>query len=99
MAEINELLLTDEEMDKVGFDMGSPFGITDRYTVGRAIAQAQLAKALKGKEVEIEEAVKKERGRIANRLENMDWENCRGAYLVPKPVMKRFIGELRLGKP
>ena len=36
-------LLTDEEMGKVGFDMGSPFGLADRKTVCVAIAKAQQA--------------------------------------------------------
>jgi len=43
MTELREPpLLRDEEMDKVKFDMGAPWGLTDRYTIGRAIAQAQL---------------------------------------------------------
>ena len=38
--------LTDEEMSGVKFDMQSPWGLVDRYTVGKAIIQAQLKKIL-----------------------------------------------------
>jgi len=35
-------MLSDEQMSAVKFDMGSPWGLVDRYTVGKAVAQAQL---------------------------------------------------------
>ena len=44
--EYQELLLTDEEMSEVKFDMHSPWGLVDRATVGVAIAKAQVDKVL-----------------------------------------------------
>ena len=40
----NGRLLTDKELDNVRFDMGSPWGVPDRRTVGKAIMEAQDAK-------------------------------------------------------
>lgn len=41
-----DILLTYEEMGKVDFDMGSPFGLVDRGTVCVAVAKAQRDKIL-----------------------------------------------------
>ena len=39
---IKKGLLSDAQMGEVKFDMGSPWGGVDRYTVGKAIAQHQV---------------------------------------------------------
>jgi len=43
---VEKCLLTYEEMGKVGFNMGSPFGVVDRDVVCVAVAKAQLTKAI-----------------------------------------------------
>ncbi len=45
-------LLTPEQLSAVKFDMGSPWGLPDRHTVGRAIMEAQDAKTASIKDAE-----------------------------------------------
>lgn len=74
---VDKLLLTDEEIaiakDPLILEEQPDFrqyvrGVTDK---DRQVAQAQLIKALKGKEAEIEQAVKQERERIIQRLRDL----------------------------
>jgi len=77
MAELNKLLLTPEQRDKAwegAFE--KPVYLDHEPTADEllnlrldCVAQAQLAKALKGKETEIEQAVKDERERIQREYE------------------------------
>ena len=87
-------VLSDKEMDKVKFDMGSPWGCVDRYTVGKAIAEAQRDADVAHYEPIIEQAKVDVAREIFEEIEKILEPTFRKE--TPLPIPNFYIRETKL---
>ena len=79
---IEKCRLTPEEMGKVKFDMGSPWGVADRATVGKAIEETVITKAVPIIRAEEREKMVKILERGEHYEQGHDWGNREGAPVI-----------------